>query len=435
MRTKQPVTFARLVRADSTAGILLILAAIAALIWVNSPAGDAYLSLRDTVLSVPLGFTELDLSIGEWASDALLAVFFFVVGVELKHEFVAGSLAEVRTAITPMVAAAGGVAVPAIIFVLVQWVSGAQSSTLHGWAIPTATDIAFATAVLGLVSKRLPSALRVFLLTLAVVDDLIAILIIAVAYAQGLSPLWLVAALLPIAIFALAVQKRPGFFVSHRWAPWLLLLPLGVLTWICVDLSGIHATVAGVTLGLIVPAKARRRSGASADMADDAASGTGANGTPVPLAPVLSHRIGPFSSAIAVPVFALFAAGVPVGGAAGLGAAMQDPVVWGIVIGLLLGKPIGIVGSTWLLTRTPWGRLDPELRWREMAGMGVMAGIGFTVALLVTELAYGHASEHTEHAKLAVLVASVLAGVIGSLWLLIVSRSRPTVQATHRNLP
>jgi NhaA family Na+:H+ antiporter len=313
-----------------------------------------------------------------------------------------------------MVAAAGGVIAPAIIFTVVQLTSGAASSTLHGWAIPTATDIAFATAVLGLVSKRLPSALRVFLLTLAVVDDLIAILIIAVAYAHGLAPLWLLAALVPIAVFAWLVQKHPTFFVNFRWAPWLMLLPLGVLTWICVDLSGIHATVAGVTLGLIVPAKAR-----------SASSGTKMPDGWRPLAAVLSHRVGPFSSCLAVPIFALFAAGVPIGGASGFVNALQDPVVWGILAGLLIGKPLGIVGATWLLTRTPVGRLDPSLKWSQMFGMGLMAGIGFTVALLVTELAYGHASPHTEHAKLAVLLASVLAGVLGAIWLLVVSRKTP----------
>jgi NhaA family Na+:H+ antiporter len=411
--TRTTSFFSRLLRADATAGILLIIAAAAALVWVNTPGGDSYLSLRDTELPVDLGLVTLDLTIGEWASDALLAIFFFVVGVELKHEFVNGSLRDPRTAITPMVAAAGGVLTPALIFAAVQLISGAGSSTLHGWAIPTATDIAFATAVLGLVSKRLPAALRVFLLTLAVVDDLIAILIIAVAYAHGLAPLWLVAALVPLAVFAWSVQKHPAFFVAHRWAPWLILFPLGMITWVCVDLSGIHATVAGVALGLIVPAKLR------------AASGTTRPDGGRPLAPVLSHRIGPFSSGLAVPVFAFFAAGVPVGGATGFMNSLQDPVVWGILAGLLVGKPLGIVGSTWLLTRTPWGRLDPRLRWSQMCGMGLMAGIGFTVALLVTELAYGHASPHTEHAKLAVLMASVLAAVLGSLWLLVVSRKDP----------
>ncbi|MGO3153288.1 MAG: Na+/H+ antiporter NhaA [Galactobacter sp.] len=407
-------SFAHLIRADSTAGVLLILAAAAALIWVNTPAGDGYLNLRDTTLPVNLGFETLNLTVGEWASDALLAIFFFVVGVELKHEFVNGSLRDPKTAITPMVAAAGGVLVPALIFAGIQLVTGAGASTLHGWAIPTATDIAFATAVLGLVSKRLPSALRIFLLTLAVVDDLIAILIIAVAYAHGLAPLWLLAALVPLAVFTWLVQKHPTFFVNFRWAPWLMLFPLGMITWVCVDLSGIHATVAGVALGLIVPAK----------------PGAWARGTTLPdawrpLAPVLSHRIGPFSSGLAVPVFAFFAAGVPIGGASGFVNSLQDPVVWGIVLGLLIGKPLGIVGSTWLLTRTPWGRLDPRLRWSQMCGIGLMAGIGFTVALLVTELAYGHASPHTEHAKLAVLMASVLAAVLGAIWLLLVSRKDP----------
>lgn len=414
-------TFSRLIRADVTAGLMLIVAAVIAIVWANTPAAGGYAALRDTATHLDLGVTHLDLTIGEWASDGLLAVFFFVVGVELKHEFVAGSLHDARTALTPMVAAAGGVAVPALIFTAIAASTGAEA--LRGWAVPTATDIAFATAVLGLVAGRLPRALKVFLLTLAVVDDLIAIVIIALFYAEDLAPLWLAVALVPLAAFALLVRRAAPFFIRHRWAPWVILLPLGAIVWVCVHASGIHATVAGVAMGLLVPAVARPATAVPEETSGieptdpDERVGT-------PLTSVLSHRVGPFSSLFCVPIFAFLAAGVTVGGAAGVASALADPVTWGVIVGLVVGKPIGIVLATWAITRTPAASLDPELRFGQLAGMGCLAGIGFTVALLVAELGFGHGSPHAEHATLAVLTASVLSALIGAVWLGVLGRRR-----------
>ena len=402
----------RVLRADTTSGLLLVAAAAVALILANSPAGDWYTGLRDTATSIPLGPLSLHLSVGEWASDGLLAIFFFVVGLELKHEFVHGALSDVRTAITPMVAAAGGVVAPAVIFAVLIAAGGGEG--MRGWAVPTATDIAFATAVLALVGRGLPRALTVFLLTLAVVDDLIAIVIIAVFYADSLAPLWILAAAVPALIFAWVSRRFEGALIHHKWLPWVVLLPLGALTWLFLHASGIHATIAGVALGLLAPASVsatRRRSTPELDGEED-----------LPLASVLAHRVGLLSSVICVPVFAFFAAGVHVSG----GAAFGDHVVWGVILGLVIGKPLGILAATWLVTRSPLATLDPSLRWGHLVGVGLLGGIGFTVALLVSELAYGDGSPHAEHATLAVLIASVVAALAGAAWLMLLKRRTRT---------
>lgn len=389
--------FGNLLRSDSAGGMLLILGAVIAIVWANTPAAASYFNLRDLHLALPLGFTTIDLSLAHWAADGLLAVFFFIVGVELKEEFVVGQLRSVRKAMTPVAAAFGGVAVPALIFVALNLNSGPE--TMKGWAIPTATDIAFAVAILAVIGRYLPTPLRLFLLTLAVVDDLIAIVIIAIFFADDLQPMWLLAALVPILAFGLLVQLTPGFFSKHRWAPWLILLPLGFITWVCFYESGVHATIAGVVLGFLVPAKLR-------------------GGKPGPaLAQDLDHRVGPFSAGFCVPVFAFFSAGVALGGMEGLRNAMGDPVVWGIAAGLIIGKPVGILAATWLVTRTPAAELDPQIRWGDLLGVGFLGGIGFTVALLVAELSFGSGSPHDEHAKIAILGASVLAAVIAAIWL------------------
>lgn len=401
-----------ILRSESAGGYLLIIGAAIAILWANTPLAASYFGLRDLHIALPLGFTTIDLSLAHWAADALLAVFFFIVGVELKEEFVVGELRSFKKAITPVAAAFGGVALPAVIFVILN--VGAADETVRGWAIPTATDIAFAVAILGVVGKFLPSPLRLFLLTLAVVDDLIAITIIALFYATDLQPLWLLGALVPIVAYGLLVQLAPNFFIKHNWAPWLILLPLGFVAWVCVYESGIHATIAGVVLGFLLPAKARR--------------GGGGHG----LAQVIDHRVGPFSAGFCVPVFAFFSAGVAIGGMEGLKAAATDPVVWGIVAGLILGKPLGILAATWLITRTPFATLDRQIKWVDLSGVGILAAIGFTVALLVAELSYGTGSPHDEHAKIAILFASVLAAILGAIWL--APRNRYWRQITERGV-
>jgi NhaA family Na+:H+ antiporter len=373
---------ADILRRETVGGALLVVAALIALVWSNSPLGDSYTDLRDS--TVGPGFLHLHLSLGTWAADGLLAIFFFVAGLELKREFVAGDLRDPRRAMLPVLAATGGVAVPAVFYLAVNVVGNGDTS---GWAIPAATDIAFALAVLAVIGRNLPVALRTFLLTLAVVDDLLAITIIAFFYTDSLQPLALLAALVPLVLFALLVQRRVR--------AWWLLLPLAFATWTLVHESGIHATVAGVLLAFAVPV-----------VRSDAAGGPDAGPG---LAEHFEHRIRPLSSGIAVPIFALLSAGVAIDGADALGDALTDPVTLGIVAGLVVGKSVGILGSAALVSRFTHAQLDEELSWWDIFGLSLLAGVGFTVSLLVGELAFGPGTTKDEHAKIGVLAGSLLA--------------------------
>ncbi|MFK4759814.1 Na+/H+ antiporter NhaA [Microbacterium sp. ZW T5_45] len=385
------------VRSDITAGALLLAATAIALILANSPASGWYSTVRDLTFGIPE--LHLELSVGAWAADGLLAIFFFVVGLELKEEFVAGRLRDPRAAALPIAAAVGGVVVPAAIFLLL---TAGDAEASRGWAIPTATDIAFAVAVIAVVGRALPPALRVFLLTLAIVDDLIAITIIATVYTDAISLPWLTLALLPLAGFALAAQKGIR--------TWWILLPLALTTWVLIHASGVHATVAGVLLGFVVPVlptdRARVQVGADAD-------GPVWEG----LAPHWADRWGVVATVFAVPIFAFFSAGVEIGGLDGLRSAFSDPITLGIVVGLVIGKPIGILVTTFVLSRIPALRLDPSLRWWMLTGMSFVAGIGFTVSLLVGELAFGASSVADEHVKIGVLTGSLVAALIGAITL------------------
>ena len=376
---------------------MLLVATVIALVWANSPWAGAYAGLRD--LTVGPAALHLDLSLGTWAADGLLAIFFFVAGLELKREFVAGDLRDPRRAALPVVAAVGGMAVPALLFVLINLGSG--PGVLQGWAIPTATDIAFALAVLAVVSTHLPGGLRTFLLTLAVVDDLLAITIIAVFYTRDLHLLFLLLALVPLGVFGLLVQRRVR--------SWWLLVPLAVCTWTLVHASGVHATVAGVLLAFTVPVLRSRAAGGPE-------AGPG-------MAEHFEHRMRPLSAGFAVPVFAFFAAGVTVGGLQGLGASLTDTVAIGIIVGLVAGKTVGIFGATYLMARFTRARLDEDLRWVDVAGLAVLAGIGFTVSLLIGDLAYGPDSARGEHVKVGVLVGSLTAAVIAAVILRLRNRT------------
>jgi NhaA family Na+:H+ antiporter len=370
-----PAAVREALRTETVGGGLLVAGALVALLWANSPWADSYTAVRE--LRVGPSALHLDLTLGTWAADGLLAIFFFVAGLELKRELVAGELRDPRRAVVPVAAACGGVLVPAGLYALVNLRDGGQ---LAGWAIPTATDIAFALAVLALVGPRLPTALRAFLLTLAVVDDLIAITIIAVAYTQDLDLRALLLAVLPLAAFAVLVQRGVR--------AWWLLLPLACVTWALVHASGVHATVAGVLLAFTVP---------------------------VGLAERYEHRIRPLSAGVAVPVFALLSAGVALGGLRGLERAVSDPVALGIVLGLVVGKPLGVLGTTWLVSRfTP---LDSDLAWRDLVGLAALSGVGFTVSLLIGELAFGAGSERDDHVKVAVLLGSLLAAGLAAVLL------------------
>ncbi len=384
-----------ILRKETVGGLLLVAAALVAILWANSPIADSYFALRD----FEIGYEpwHLKLSLGAWAADGLLAIFFFLVGLELKREFVAGDLRSPRTAIVPVAAAAGGLLVPAIIYTVI--VRG-HDGLAHGWAIPTATDIAFAVAVLALIGSRLPSALRIFLLTLAVVDVLISIGIFAVFYTDELSLVPLGLALVTIAAYGVIAQRYRLLFGRNRFAAWLILLPIGAIAWALMHASGIHATIAGVLLGFTIPVLPRKRDAENVESPG--------------LAEEFEHRFRPLSAGFAVPVFAFFAAGVSLGGWQGISAAAANPVTLAIIAALVLGKPIGIVATTWVTTRLLGTRLDPSYRWIDLAGVGLLAGIGFTVSLLVAELSFAAGSPEHDYAKVAVLAASVIAALAAS---------------------
>ncbi|MCW4385835.1 Na+/H+ antiporter NhaA [Salinibacterium sp. SYSU T00001] len=391
-RYSEAVRIGEILRKETVGGAILVVAAAIAIVWANSPWAESYFALRD----FHIGYEpwHLDLSLGHWASDGLLAIFFFLVGLELKREFVSGDLRRPATALVPVAAAVGGVAIPALIYVAVNM---GDSGSLHGWAIPTATDIAFAVAVLAIIGSNLPTALRIFLLTLAVVDDLIAITIIAVFYTDEISFPPLLFALIPLALYAFLAQRYRQLFHRHRSSAWVILLPIGVVVWALVHASGIHATIAGVVLGFMIPVLHRTPD----------ATGPG-------LAEILEHRVRPLSAGVAVPIFAFFSAGVAIGGVDGFLDSLGDTITLGIIAGLVLGKPLGILGTTWLLSKLTRIKLDPTLRWVDLLGVSLLAGIGFTVSLLVAELSFGTSLEN-DHAKVGILLASLLAALIGAI--------------------
>jgi NhaA family Na+:H+ antiporter len=375
-------------RQETVGGALALTAALAAVIWANSPWSGAYADLRH----VELGPLDLE----QWAADGALTLFFFVAGLELKREFVVGSLSRIADAVVPIVAAACGVAVPAIIYAVVNLTSAGGRP--EGWAIPSATDIAFALAVLAVVGSSLPPQLRAFLLTLAVVDDLIVIAIIAVFYSSDLH----------LVSLALAAACLLGWWLLQhfRIQLWLVFIVLAIGAWWFMHESGIHATIAGVALGLLT--RVRRDEGELVSPAE-----------------FLEHQLHPLSAAFAVPVFAFMSAGVAVSGGADL---LTDPVVIGVVLGLVLGKPVGVFGGSWLLCRLTRAEIDDDVRWRDVAAVAVLAGVGFTVSLLVSELSF--AGEAQEAAKTAVLVASTIAALLAGV--LLWRRSRAHRAVAHQ---
>ncbi|MFM9458269.1 Na+/H+ antiporter NhaA [Streptomyces europaeiscabiei] len=372
-------------RTETVGGVLLLLAAVTALVWVNVPAlHDSYESVSHFRFGpAVLG---LDLSVAHWAADGLLAVFFFVAGIELKRELVAGDLRDPGTAALPVVAALCGMAVPALVYVLTNLTGG---GSLAGWAVPTATDIAFALAVLAVIGTSLPNALRAFLLTLAVVDDLCAILIIAVFFTDGLDFAALGGAFAGLAVFWLLLRKGVR--------GWYVYVPLALVIWALMYNSGVHATIAGVAMGLML--RCTRR--------EDEERSPGEH---------IEHLVRPFSAGLAVPLFALFSAGVAVSGSA-LGKVFTQPETLGVVLGLVIGKAVGIFGGTWLTARFTRASLSEELSWPDVFAVSSLAGIGFTVSLLIGELAFEGDRVLTDSVKAAVLTGSLIAAVLATVLL------------------
>ncbi|WP_367129623.1 MULTISPECIES: Na+/H+ antiporter NhaA [Streptomyces] len=371
-------------RTETVGGVLLLVAAVAALIWANTPLRDSYETVRDFHFGP--GSLGLDLSVQHWAADGLLAVFFFVAGIELKRELVAGELRDPKAALLPVIAAICGMAVPALVYFTV--VTSGNGSTA-GWAVPTATDIAFALAVLAVIGTALPSALRAFLLTLAVVDDLFAILIIAVFFTQSLNFAALGFAVLGLVVFWLLLRKGVR--------GWYVYVPLAVVNWALMYNSGVHATIAGVAMGLML--RCHRREGERHSPGEH-----------------IEHLVRPLSAGLAVPLFALFSAGVVVSGGA-LSDVFTKPETLGVVLGLVVGKTIGVFGGTWLAARFTRAELNPDLKWPDVLAVASLAGIGFTVSLLIGELAFGTDLLLADEVKAAVLVGSLIAAVCASVLL------------------
>ena len=407
---REAARVSRVLRNEFASGIAVMAAALLGFLAANSPLSPAYTALRD--FRVGPEALHLNLSLGTWAADGLLAVFFFMVGLELKREFVTGALRKFSTAVVPVAAAIGGVAVPALIYLAFT----AGTPDARGWAIPTATDIAFAVAILGLIAPRIPAALRIFLLTLAVVDDLIAISIIAIFYSKGVALTPLLLALIPLALYAFLVRRFAVWFSRHRWAAWLILLPLGGVVWALVHESGVHATIAGVLLAFTVPVVVKPR-GASAEAETT---------SELDLAHLFGYRFGPLSSGFAVPVFAFFAAGVAVGGGSRF---PFDPIAIGVLVGLVVGKTVGVSLTTWLVLRFTRADLGGDASWREVIGVAALSGIGFTVALLIAELSFADPAD-ADTARLAVMVASLIAAGVAAIFLARKPRARKRLGAT-----
>jgi NhaA family Na+:H+ antiporter len=372
-------------RTETVGGVLLLIAAITALIWVNIPAlHDSYESVTHYHLGpAALG---LNLSIAHWAADGLLAIFFFVAGIELKRELVAGDLRDPKAAALPVVAALCGMAVPALVYTLTSLTDG---GSLQGWAVPTATDNAFALAVLAVIGSSLPSALRAFLLTLAVVDDLIAILIIAVFFTDRIDFAALGGAVVGLAVFWLLLRKGVR--------GWYVYIPLALVIWALMYNSGVHATIAGVAMGLMLRCTTH----------EDEKHSPGEH---------IEHLVRPLSAGLAVPLFALFSAGVAVSGGV-LGDVFTKPETLGVVLGLVVGKALGIFGGTWLTARFTRASLSDDLAWPDVFAVASLAGIGFTVSLLIGELAFAGDAVLTDGVKAAVLTGSLVAALCATVLL------------------
>ncbi len=402
---------------ETAGGIVLLIATAAALVWANSPVSDSYDTFWHTDLTLlAFGDFELTETIGHWVNDGLMAIFFFVVGLEIKSELVAGELRDPRKAAVPVIAAFGGMIVPAGLFMVVNL----GGDGFDGWGIPMATDIAFALGVLALLGPRIPSSLKVFLLTLAIADDIGAIAVIAIFYTSDLSLGWLAIA---VALIGVIVLMRIGrvWYVPLYGA-------VGTGVWLATLESGIHATIAGVALGVITPAVALRPEATETVVepettVDEVRSIVFDVRESVPVTDRLQTTLHPFSSFLILPLFALANAGIEISGD-GISDAATSPVTIGVIVGLVVGKSVGVGVATWAAVALGVGELPEGASWRDIFGIGALAGIGFTVAIFIAGLAYTDEGL-IEEAKLGILVASVLAAVAGAL---ILRRDRTAVE-------
>ncbi len=417
---------------QSSSGVLLIAATAIALVWANSPWGEGYAALWHTQITVGVGDASISKDLTHWINDGLMAVFFFVVGLEIKREVLVGEISSVRNAALPVAAALGGAVVPALIYLAIN--AGTEGSA--GWGIPMATDIAFALGVLALLGDRAPVALKVFLTALAIVDDILAVLVIALFYTSEIS--WGALGVGGAFFAALVAANLIGVGRTIVYAV------LGVGLWLCFLLSGVHATIAGVLLAFTVPAVSFINPGAFLERSRyvlDRFEKAGEKGENVlaneerqaalhalnhaayklePPLHELEHALHPWVVFAIMPIFALANAGVALGG--GIGDALTSPVALGVVAGLLIGKQLGITLFAWLAVKSGLSELPEGIGWRHVYGAGWLAGIGFTMSLFITDLAFSDASL-VDAAKIGILAASVIAGVVG--WTILRGASRP----------
>lgn len=393
-------------------GTVLLAAALVAVIWANSPWRAGYRQLWGTQLSVAVGRWDLTMSLREWVNQGLMSVFFLVIGFEVKREFTQGELRGARRALLPVAAAVGGMVVPAAIYSL----ANVGTARLDGWAIPMATDIAFALGVLALVAPGLPANLRVFLLALAIVDDIGAIVVIAIFYSGPLVLEWLAVAF--AALVGVYVVGRLGLSFTPVFAI------LGLAVWLAFHEAGIHATVAGVAMGLlapIAPTLGPDTVGTQRDELLDVSTARAARTTSqlarhaVSRLEWMEHALHPWASLLIVPVFALANAGLTLTSSS-FGDALTSGVTLGVVAGLVAGKLVGISGASWIACRTGLAQLPDGARWRDLAGVAALGGIGFTVSLFITDLAFG-SSPLAADAKIGIFGASLLATALAALLL------------------
>ncbi len=446
-RVVQPIQ--RLLALETAGGVVMLLAAIAALIWANSPAHGSYVRLwEETHISIHLGegFLHLDLSVRDFVNDVLMTIFFYLAALEIKHELVHGTFRDRRAAALPAIAALGGMVGPALVFTAFN----AGGPGAGGWGIPMATDIAFAVAVVTLAGSRIPLAARMFLLTLAVADDIGGILVIAVFYTDGMQIGWLAASVAALALSYVA--QRLGI---RSYAPYLA---LGVVAWFCLHESGVHATIAGVALGFITPASpfyAPRLFGAAArPLVDRVATATahdvqdgheGEDSSEAQtslrdlvrlgvetMSPLERHLAwaGPWVAFLVIPLFALANASVRVVDGE-LGNPLGDPVVLGVVLGLVVGKTVGITLAAAIAVTARVAKLPTGVTWPMIVGLATTGGVGFTVALFVTSLAFEGDAALTDQAKLGVLVGSLISGLLGFTMLKLAASRRPAEAAAE----
>jgi NhaA family Na+:H+ antiporter len=409
-------------KVEAAGGVVLLAAALVAMIWANSPWSASYEALWQTEIGISVGSFELTEDLRHWVNDALMVFFFFVVGLEIKYEMVSGELRDPKAASVPIIAALGGMAVPALIYAYFN-VGGPGSV---GWGIPMATDIAFAVGVLSLLGRRIPPPARIFLLTLAIVDDIGAIVVIAVFYTSDLSLPWL-------GIAALGVLLMLGLRAVRVWSMPVYVL-VGVGVWFATYESGVHATIAGVVLGVLAPAlplldQEQAKVYAREAIADEHLDVQELRrfrflmGESLPVAVRVGAHLHPWSSYVVLPIFALANAGINLSGDS-LAAALSSPVTAGVGLGLLVGKIVGVAGASWLAVRIGVGRLPHFTTWPMMVGLGAVAGIGFTVSLFVTGLSFEEGTQLAADAKVGILGASLLAAILGSVLLVLTTRGR-----------